>query len=46
MRSTCHGSLPALRTGTNPAPSRSATGAARMNPRASMPTTLDTSWEA
>ncbi len=36
------GSLPALRTGTNPARSASATGAARMNPRASIPTTWST----
>src|SRR3954454_18250058 len=33
------GSLPALRTGTNPAPRASATGAARMKPLASMATT-------
>src|SRR5215469_10837296 len=31
-----------LRTGTNPAPSSLAAGAARMNPRASIPTTLST----
>ena len=37
---TCHGSLPALRTGTNPAPRRTATGAAMMKPRASTPMTL------
>src|SRR6478672_5105512 len=36
------GSLPALRIGTKPTPSASATGAARMKPRASMPTTLST----
>ena len=36
------GSLPALRTGTNPAPRATATGAARMKPRASMPTTTST----
>ncbi len=36
------GSFPFFRTGTNPAPSASATGAARMNPRASIPTTLST----
>jgi hypothetical protein len=33
------GSLPGLRTGTNPTPSRSATVAPKMNPRLSMPTT-------
>ncbi|CAM5282914.1 hypothetical protein SGRI78S_00192 [Streptomyces griseus subsp. griseus] len=32
------GSFPALRTGTNPMPARTATGAARMKPRASRPT--------
>ena len=37
---TCHGSLPALRTGTKPAPRRTATGAAMMKPRASTPMTL------
>ena len=37
-----HGSLPSLRTGTNPAPKWYATGEARMNPRASIPTTLST----
>src|SRR5579875_993341 len=36
------GSLPFLRTGTKPAPLRYATGAARMNPRASIPATLST----
>ena len=34
------GSLPFLRTGTKPARRWYATGAARMKPRASMPTTL------
>jgi hypothetical protein len=41
-RTTAQGSLPALRTGTNPARRRYATGAARMNPRASMPMTRST----
>jgi len=36
------GSFPALRIGTNPAPRATATGAARMNPRASIPTTRST----
>ena len=46
-RTTAHGSLPALRTGTNPAPMRYATGAAMMKPRASMPSTRSTatSWK-
>jgi hypothetical protein len=33
------GSLPALRTGMNPSPSRAAIAAPKMNPRASMPAT-------
>ena len=37
------GSLPTLRTGTNPQPSRSATTAPKMKPRLSMPTTRSTS---
>src|SRR5688572_19754278 len=37
-----HGSLPSLRIGTKPALKWYATGAARMNPRASIPTTLST----
>ncbi len=36
--SVAPGSLPALRTGTKPMPAWTATGAARMNPRASRPT--------
>ena len=40
--SVVHGSLPALRTGTNPAPKWYATGDAMMKPRASIPTTLST----
>ena len=36
------GSLPGLRTGTNPQPSRSATAAPKMKPRLSMPTTRST----
>lgn len=40
MEWVCHGSLPCLRMGTKPASRLSATGAAKMNPRASMPTTL------
>ena len=36
------GSLPFFLIGTNPAPSRAATGAARMKPRASIPATLST----
>ena len=39
-RTTSQGNFPALRTGTNPAPKWKATGAARMKPRASIPTTL------
>ena len=38
------GSLPGLRIGTKPAPSRSATAAPRMNPRLSMPTTTSMPW--
>ena len=38
-RTHSDGSLPSLRTGTNPAPMRSATAAPRMNPRLSIPTT-------
>ncbi len=41
-RRVAAGSLPFLRTGTNPACRWYATGAARMNPRASMPTTAST----
>src|SRR5262245_53714362 len=40
--SVSHGSLSALRTGTNPAPKWYATAEARMKPLASMPTTLST----
>ncbi len=36
------GSLPTLRTGTNPTPRANATGAAKMNPRASTPATTST----
>ena len=39
-RTTSQGNFPALRTGTNPAPKWKATGAARIKPRASIPTTL------
>ena len=41
-RTTAHGSLPGLRTGTNPAPIRYATAAPKMNPRDSTPTTRST----
>src|SRR5690606_5889895 len=43
MRRVRYGSLPGLRTGANPVPRWSATGAAKMNPRASIPTTRSTS---
>ncbi len=39
-RSVFAGSLPGLRIGQKPAPSRSATAPPRMNPRLSMPTTI------
>src|ERR1700722_17177948 len=42
IRSVAEGSLPALRTGTKPAPRRAAIGAPRMKPRASIATTWST----